>query len=174
MNEPTIERLNELFYYKDGHLIWKDSNTKMKGKKAGCVKAKGYVYIGVDNMQFRAHRLIYLMHHGHVPNIVDHIDGDRLNNRIDNLQEISNSENLRKAPLRNNSTSGVKGICNTRGSWRVLDENRKYLGNYPSLFEAMLEAEQYFEIFTKFSDRCDPSVYEAFMNWKKSRCSDRV
>jgi hypothetical protein len=51
----------------------------------------------------------------------------------------------------------------------VLDENGKYFGKYPSLFKAMLEAERYFEIFTKFSDRCDPSVYEVFVNWKKSK-----
>lgn len=99
---PSVERLNELFQYQPetGELIYKINrrgNAKA-GSIAGTIdKSSGYRRISVDGKQFRAHRLVWkMLKNEEPPELVDHIDSDRANNRIDNLQEATHSQNLRK------------------------------------------------------------------------------
>jgi len=92
----TQDRLKVLFSYReDGNLIWlKTMNNFIKeGDVAGHVNKTGYVNVGVDYKSYLLHRLIYLYHHGWLPPLVDHIDTDHLNNRINNLREASRSLN---------------------------------------------------------------------------------
>jgi hypothetical protein len=92
------ELLHELFDYCDGNLYWKQSvNTKIKiGKKAGCPKNDGYIQIRVNKKPYQAHRLIYLYHHGVLPDYpleLDHINRNRADNRVENLRVVTKSEN---------------------------------------------------------------------------------
>jgi hypothetical protein len=97
---PSVERLNELFEYisTTGDLVRKIGRGGAKpGEVAGTINKHGYRVIGVDGKLFVAHRIVWkILKNEEPPEILDHIDNDRLNNRIDNLQEASNAQNTRK------------------------------------------------------------------------------
>ena len=95
---PTPKELREWLTYKDGHLYWKHDlkyGRMSKGDRAGYLATDGYWKIGIFSKLYMAHRLIWRMHHpkGPVPFVLDHIDGDRSNNRIKNLRAVTASEN---------------------------------------------------------------------------------
>ena len=97
----TQQQVLELFEYRDGDLYWKVKPAKQVavGAKAGCKNSHGYCVVRVNKVLYGIHRIIFLMHHGHLPEYIDHADGDRLNNRIENLRQatkIQNSYNLGK------------------------------------------------------------------------------
>lgn len=81
-----------------------------KGTIAKAANSRGYTVIRVDGVLHGAHRLAWLYHHGEWPNVIDHINGDRSDNRICNLRNVTqteNMQNLKKAPI--NSKSGLLG-----------------------------------------------------------------
>lgn len=91
----TQQRLHELFDYADGVLLNKTirrSQVKV-GAPAGHQTKRGYTNIRVDGRMYKAHRLIFLFHHGYTPDLIDHIDCDRTNNCIENLRACTKSEN---------------------------------------------------------------------------------
>jgi len=112
MNEAEqllINLLNDLFEYKDGHLI-RIKGVRGKGSKIGSVAgtpvSDGYVNICINQKRYRAHRLIWLMFNGHFPNNeIDHINGVRSDNRIENLREVGRIENCRNQQIRSNNIS---------------------------------------------------------------------
>ena len=89
--------LNFLFDYKNGELYWKFSLSckSPKGTIAGSVKKDNYRRIGINKKVYLAHRLIFMMFHGYFPKFVDHIDGNKLNNYIENLREVTHAENMK-------------------------------------------------------------------------------
>jgi hypothetical protein len=108
----TQEYLHTLFHYKDGELYWKISlsNRVKIGDKAGFLNSNGYYNICIKNKNYTNHRLIYAMHNGCMPKIIDHIDGTRINNKIENLREATVSQNCQNGKLRKNNKSGVKNV----------------------------------------------------------------
>ena len=110
----TQERLKELFDYQDGQLIWKVKKARAnKGDIAGCdAPAKGIMYrqTKIDGKQHRVHCLVFLLHHGYFPKQVDHIDGNCLNNRIENLRAADASSNALNSKLKSSNTSGSKNV----------------------------------------------------------------
>jgi hypothetical protein len=76
-----------------------------------------------------------LYHNGYLPELVDHIDGNKLNNRIENLREASKQENAQNQKIRLTNSSGVKGVSwhRVNKKWKVaLCKNYKpyYFGSY--------------------------------------------
>ena len=66
--------------------------------------------IQINKVKYHAHRLVWLYHHGVWPDKdIDHIDGNPLNNRIENLRVVTNQENSKNQKLRCTNTSGVMG-----------------------------------------------------------------
>ena len=110
----TQKCLHKLFEYKDGELI-------RGGKIAGSVNKKGYRCIGVGCKIYKAHRLVFMYHYGYLPEQVDHIDGNKLNNNVTNLRAADNSVNMMNRGLMRNNTSGYKGVFWDKESckWRV-------------------------------------------------------
>jgi hypothetical protein len=114
-----------------------------EGQECGDVKASGYRYIGVCRGRYRAHRLAFLYMTGKMPDEqVDHLDGDRGNNRWANLREATNAENGRNIRLKVNNTSGACGVSwmAIRNKWRariMVDGREKHIGLYESKAEAI-------------------------------------
>ena len=96
MDEITQELLNEMFEYRDGDLIRKTGGSgrgNYIGNIAGYISIRGYIKIKIDGKCYLGHRLVFLMHHGYIPLQIDHIDNNPSNNKIDNLREVTNSQN---------------------------------------------------------------------------------
>jgi hypothetical protein len=141
----TQERLHELFDYReDGTLIWKVNKGTVKiGDVAGSTDDKGYYVIRIDRKGRKGHRLIFLYHHGYLTEglQIDHIDGNPGNNRIENLREVTHTQNLQNGKIHSNNTSGVKGVYwhKIANKWAAaIKVNRKqiHLGYYTILEEA--------------------------------------
>lgn len=147
---PSQARIKELLDYdpETGIFRWKHSRGPNKANEvAGWKHYTGYLYIGFDNQQFKAHRLAWVFIHGCPPaGMLDHIDRDIRNNRISNLREASEQQNNQnKRPYRNSRT-GVKGIGWSAQSrkWRArIQANGRVhsLGLFSS-FEEALQARQ--------------------------------
>lgn len=109
----TQEYLQSLFDYREGKLYWKNISKfhhQLKNKEAGGLNNNGYIRIKIDNKKYAAHRLIFLYHHGYLPEFVDHIDTNKSNNRIENLREATRSQNQWNKPIPAKNKTGVKNV----------------------------------------------------------------
>jgi hypothetical protein len=90
-------------------------NSKSKiGDVAGYITSNGYIFIGVGGKQYLAHRLAILYCYGYMPKCVDHINGNRLDNRIINLRPCERRQNCYNMMMKKSNKSGVKGVCWSR------------------------------------------------------------
>jgi hypothetical protein len=98
--------------------LWNAQNAE---KQAGTINSAGYRSIQVPGFGLRlAHRLAWLIVHGEWPDIIDHISGDSLDNRIANLRSVSRALNQRNQRLQIRNKSGFPGVwLDTRGRWRA-------------------------------------------------------
>lgn len=95
----------DYFSYLEGDIYWKERlptnkinkcfNTIYSGKKVGWVDNKGYRMCEIGHKSYPVSNVIWVMHHGHIPEgmVIDHIDGDTLNNRIENLRAVTREHN---------------------------------------------------------------------------------
>ena len=95
MSEITHELVRELFDYRDGNLYWRvaKANCLKIGDLAGFTRKDGYRQISINKKHYLTHRLIFLYHHGYLPKELDHIDGNSLNNHIENLRVVTHPQN---------------------------------------------------------------------------------
>ena len=116
----TQERLKELFAYDNGYLARLRSNRDSKrGSVVGCVGPNGYLCVRLDYKNYYIHRLIFLYNKGWLPRFIDHIDGNKLNNKIENLRSCSIGQNGCNAKISSRNSSGIKGVswCKARKVW---------------------------------------------------------
>jgi hypothetical protein len=144
------EYLKELFDYEDGHLYWKirTSNRVKIGQQAGTIAKRGNININHSGKKLKAHRLIFMMHHGYLPKIIDHIDGNPLNNKIENLREATELQNHHNAAICKRNTSGIKGICwdKAKNKWLArcnFDYKPHFVGYFDKINEAKVALETY-------------------------------
>ena len=109
---PTKEQLDELFEYRDGGIYWRKSGSTLApaGSKAGCVNGRGYLVVGLNYKKYLVHRLVWVMHGNDPVAVIDHINGDTTDNRIENLRASTHTENMCNARRSKRNTSGVKGV----------------------------------------------------------------
>jgi hypothetical protein len=113
MRDLTVDLLKHLFDYdkETGDLIWKMSRgTAKKGDVVGGDNGRGYLRASINSKLYSIHRLVFLMHKGYLPVVLDHIDGNTRNNRIENLRPASKSQNQHNRKIGKNNTSGFKGV----------------------------------------------------------------
>lgn len=143
--KPSRERiLEELEYRKgDGEFVWlKTKGRKVAGAVAGWIDDLGYRLIRLDGALHRVHHLVIFMEQGYWPKEdVDHIDGNPLNNRIENLRACSHANNQRNMRRHHDSQSQFKGVhwdVSIR-KWRgriCVDGKSKYLGVFTDQLSA--------------------------------------
>lgn len=116
----TQAKLLGLFEYRDGEIYYKVSRSRNKaGSKAGTYRKHDNAYqVIIEGKHYLVHRIVFMMHYGYLPEFIDHADGNRANNRIENLREATNEQNAQNAKTRKDSVSGVKGI-----RWNKVDKS---------------------------------------------------
>lgn len=135
-----------LFYYnkKTGELLWKSTRAPraQAGAVAGSPNGKGYIKVQIDGVLYFAHRLVWLIHHGCWPERqIDHINGCRADNRVENLRAATNAENQQNKAVHKSSTSRFLGVSRvTRlGMWQaqiMLNRTARHLGYFTTEDEA--------------------------------------
>lgn len=123
--ELTQEKLMSILDYDPltGLFRWNKESCKrlVKGAVAGTLD-NGYTMIGIDRKQYRAHRLAWVYVYGYMPTEqIDHINGLKTDNRIENLRLATHGQNCANRTLQSNNTSGYKGVCfiKSLGKWRA-------------------------------------------------------
>lgn len=111
------------------------------GKQAGSMRSDGYLKIKILNKNQLAHRLAYLYIHGCSPKSIDHINGSRCDNRIENLRAADHSKNGMNKALSTLNTSGVKGVSlnkklNKWAAYISVNNKRNHLGVFASVEDA--------------------------------------
>lgn len=107
----TKQRVLELLTYdpESGKFYWKQPGRgRVVGKLQGGKTSHGYLRVTIDGIEYRQHRLVWLVETGSFPeNFIDHIDRVRDNNIFSNLREVTHQENNRN---RSDNTSGYVGV----------------------------------------------------------------
>lgn len=152
---PSREALIAMFDYEQatGTLVWKrrlengigvaSFNARFAGKPAlNNISKQGYRRGCVKGSYLYAHRVIWKMETGEDPVVIDHIDGDTLNNKYSNLRSVSQAENSRNASRRTDNSSGVTGVTWDRRSLRWVAEvnyngTHKHLGQFEQIADAI-------------------------------------
>ena len=132
-----------LWSYKDGNLYWKKD-----GKIAGYLHKSGYEYVHLKEKTYRVHRIIFLICTGYLPCAIDHINGNKEDNRIENLRPANNTQNQHNTTKRKTNKSGYKNIFweKARGKWRVEfrigNGKSKVVGRFINLDDAIKAANE--------------------------------
>ena len=118
-------------------------NRRYAGKRAGSSNSDGYEVIRVGGNQFRTNRLVWELLHGPIPDgmQIDHVNGDRRDNRAANLRAVTITENNRNMRLSHRNTSGLHGVVflhryNRFQAHIVVDRKHIYLGYHKTLIDA--------------------------------------
>jgi len=146
----TPARLREVLHYdsKYGEFWWlvRCGNYKALDRAAAGSNLTGeqrYVYVRIDGYSYAAHRLAWLYYYGEWPKVaLDHINGNRRDNRIENLREATSAQNNWNRSTPRDNTSGHKGVYWDKhmGAWRVLihvNYKKIYVGCSHNLGEAV-------------------------------------
>ena len=131
---------NGIFEYRDGVLYRKSGQF---AGRAGTIHHTGYEQVKIGKKTYRTHRVIFAMHHGYMPEMIDHIDGNKLNNRIENLREATNQQNQYNTRVNKRNKSGEKNVVWDRSRWKVymrVNKRMTHIGAFEDLELAQLVA----------------------------------
>lgn len=132
----SLAEVREKFVYtEEGRLL-------RNGKEAGTV-VKGYRIVCVNSIRYPVHRLIWLYTYGYFPSgDIDHIDHNKLNNRIGNLREVTKLGNMKSKRLYKKNTSGTHSVSwnSSNNNWRArigVNGKQVEVGSFPTKDEAI-------------------------------------
>lgn len=160
---PTPDELRQLLRYEPetGKLFWRARtpemfadgghtaahvcarwNSKFSGKEAFTACSRGYPVGAIWGTNIQAHRAAWAIYHGEWPtHRIDHIDGNPGNNRIENLRDVTQAENMRNISRRSDNTSGATGVYwrKQRMKWGAYIKADKIipLGSFKTFDEAV-------------------------------------
>lgn len=138
VSQLSQERLNEAFDYRDGVLYWRITSGRSKaGTMAGCFAHNGYRQIQLDGVRLYEHRAIWQFFNGnlHPDLVIDHINGNKSDNRIENLQMVDQGHNIRKHWGKNLP----RGVYTRGARFRASiqrDRRHAWLGTFDTVEEA--------------------------------------
>lgn len=118
----SVEKLHCLFREENGVLFRRAKTKGLPANKhsvpAGSLLKTGYRLVCIENTRVLEHRIVWAMHHGKWPSsYLDHLNGNRSDNRIENLREVSKSEN---AINKSSHRSGrLPGIHRKKRGWKA-------------------------------------------------------
>ena len=145
---PTVIRLLLNYDAETGLLDWKEA-PKLLGRRHRTGKQAfnsptvyGYLQGGVGNGVCHTHRVIWAIVHGYWPKQIDHINGIRTDNRLENLREVDDAENRKNTAIRSDNKSGYHGIRWRADlhKWRAeirINGKSKHIGVYTSKDDAI-------------------------------------
>lgn len=143
LSPPRLDDVRRWFSYdaETGDLMWKEkrSNRVKVGAEVGCQRPDGYRVVWFDGSLYRVHRMIWFLVTGEWPEVVDHINGDRADNRIVNLRASSKLLNAWNSRHHRDGTCKFKGVTKSEGRFeaQICADGRKiYLGRYATEAEA--------------------------------------
>lgn len=146
MTKLTHARLKELLSYDPQTGVFTRrvrAAAAHAGTRAGSLrKCDGYWKLCIDDGHYLAHRVAWFYVHGVWPaHTIDHVNGNRLDNRLCNLREATRAENNRNLPRRANNTSGFKGVSKqtNNDTWMAyinVDGRHIHLGTYSTKEQA--------------------------------------
>lgn len=138
----TIDELKRMFTYRDGQLIWNEGvkfRAKEVGKPAGFKDSGGYMIVSLRGRTRLVHRVIWFMHTGENPPMIDHINGNKSDNRIENLRAVdcrANQQN-RKEHREGKLLGALWSKRDKLWSSRFVENGKKvHLGTFPSAIAA--------------------------------------
>lgn len=155
---PPVSKLKKVFLVRDdGALVWREQkdkpktwNTRFAGAVAGSLEKSGYVLACIDYKKYRAHRIVFAITYGYDPHPlqIDHIDGNRSNNRPCNLRVATNSQNnANKNKLISTNKTGARGVCFKKATGRFqasvgVNGKNKHVGYFGTIQDAAAAAEK--------------------------------
>ncbi len=160
MTTPSPELIRQLIHFDGQHYFWKPRprsmfvsdrsyghwNAEFAGKQTMLSPpSNDYAMITIREKNYQAHRVIWAFHYGEWPiGCIDHINGDKTDNRLCNLRVTSHAENMKNQKRRSTNTSGVTGVCWSKKDKRwvasiKVDGRSKHLGSF-AVFDAAVSA----------------------------------
>lgn len=153
MVHSEYDIIKTLFEYKDGDIYGKESarrrkesNSRVVGRKLGSPIKSGHLVVGfkVGGIKYRklVHHVVWFLHYGYWPEMLDHIDRNPKNNKIENLRLADKRLNSINRFNQSNNTSGIRGVSKNKstGKWESYIKNngkRHYLGLFTCLGQAI-------------------------------------
>lgn len=154
MAKPSLTpaEIAELFTYnpETGDLFWKvkPCDRIMVGQRAGTLNGMGYYQVRYKQKIYLVHRVAWAITHGEwPPQLLDHENRVRSDNRIGNLRPFTQSQNMHNATVSKRNSSGAMGVDwhKKSGKWRAsicVEGDHRYLGIFTNKDDAIAARKQ--------------------------------
>lgn len=142
-------------------IVWKQPGRGVRiGKPVGLSLGKnGYYTFCFKRKNHYYHRVKFYLAYGYMPDYIDHVDGNPLNNILSNIREATNQQNMRNSAKKSSAKSLYKGVSPKRTKWRAyiaVDKKQIHLGVFDTEIEAACayneKAVVLFGIFAKLNN----------------------